>query len=649
MKIFRLNIICFSFLFLCWTINSYGQRDEKSPKKKAYVDSLYQSLSNVSDASKTAIYFELLKGENNVGAIRHQYAKEAIAFAQKTSNKALEIYAGLQTSLLLINKGSYQEAAYYLQKANRYYAVQQKEEKLVTTLILQGFNYQQQQLTSEALSYYLKALPLAESISDLKRINNLYNRIVQLYTNKKDYKKAIHYASFIEENCKNEPENCPFQKNRHQTLARIYIALDELDSARHYTYIYFRKMSRKRLNSEMQIGYKRMAELRKAEGNFTEAILYADSSMLVAKKLNRRRAIVAIHEFYASVYRLNGEATKAVHHLNFQKRLAEQYEYLGHQKAALEQLWKIYSGQKDFEKSELYAEQWRMLVDSISEIERLNVLKRQDEIISQYKQQEKIQSLEKEQIVQQNRTTFLWIITASLLTILVISFYFLRNRKLLNASLKEKNQLLNNLVAERNTLLKEIHHRVKNNLQIISSMLNLQMRHVKSEEAKSVLADGRNRVRSIAMIHQNLYQETDFKSIKTRKYILHLLENIQATFRNNQVELIAEVEDCLLTEESMTQIGLIINEIITNAFKHAFEEGEKGEIKLHFYKDREHLKLEVKDNGKGIPVNFKMRENQSFGLQLIEDFGVKLKAKFRLEPRKVGTFFQMIIPLEKDK
>ncbi len=613
-------------------------------QKQVYADSLLQAIVGASDEKKIGLYQMVLDPINNPLNNREEISKAAMTLAQKVGSKELMAFANLHSSLTLINQGFHSDANKRLNIAYEYYASLPTNKLLVTTLILQGYNEHRQLFMTDALKIYLKALPLAKEIKDVRRINNLYNRIANIYATREDYDKAFYYARLVLKNCEQVSGVCPFLYPILESLGKFYLQIGEVDSARYYIEYYFEEANQKKVTTNREISYKRMADLRIAEGNLAAAIPFADTALLFAQQLDRRRGMIASHQQLALIFEKKNNTTKQLFHLQQQAELANKYGFYMQEKEALNSLWSFYEQWGDFENANIIGKKWRNASDSLAKVERINLLKRQDELVEQYQQKEKIQILENQSLKKDTNNNLLIFLASFLLAILGFTIYFLRVRRKLNTTLRQKNQLLNTAVEERNTLLKEIHHRVKNNLQIISSLLNLQMRHLKNEEAKSALAEGRNRVRSIALIHQNLYQEMNFKEIQTEKYIESLLSNIQSTFKNNDITLEVVVDEMLLEEEVMTQLGLVINEAVTNAYKHAFTKGETGKIELRFTNLSDALLLVIKDNGKGLPNGFKLGKSPTFGLQLIQDFSTRLKAKFELKSTDSGTLLELKVP-----
>lgn len=167
-------------------------------------------------------------------------------------------------------------------------------------------------------------------------------------------------------------------------------------------------------------------------------------------------------------------------------------------------------------------------------------------------------------------------------------------------------------------MLKEIHHRVKNNLQIISSILNLQSSFVSDENTIEILQESRNRIRSMAIIHENLYRTEDFSSINFADYLVNLVTNLIASYRIQQViDLDSDVEEIDLVLDQAIPCGLLVNELITNSLKYAWIEKQEGIIKLRLHQSGSCVTLIVSDNGLGLPNDFEEMSCDTLGLQLV--------------------------------
>ncbi|MBE9127143.1 MULTISPECIES: PAS domain S-box protein [unclassified Coleofasciculus] len=205
----------------------------------------------------------------------------------------------------------------------------------------------------------------------------------------------------------------------------------------------------------------------------------------------------------------------------------------------------------------------------------------------------------------------------------------------IQASLKEKE-----------VLLKEIHHRVKNNLQIVKSLLQMQCRRTKQQEVILVLQDSQNRIASIALVHEKLYRSDDLANIDFTQYIPDLTTHLFDTYNisSNAVTLNINVDNIFLEIDTAIPCGLIINELVSNSLKYAFPNNRKGEIQVKFYTNSDHtMTLIVRDNGIGIPTEFDIETTSSLGLMLVQGLVEQLDGTLEIS-RSQGTEFQITLP-----
>ncbi len=209
------------------------------------------------------------------------------------------------------------------------------------------------------------------------------------------------------------------------------------------------------------------------------------------------------------------------------------------------------------------------------------------------------------------------------------------NKNLLT-EIEERKRTEDNIkksLEEKESLLKEIHHRVKNNLQVICSLLRLQRRHVTSQESRTVFKETENRVRSMAMLHEALYKSENLNRISAKEYVHDLANYLFQTYNaaDQGINLHIEVEDLSFGIDIAIPCGLIINELITNALKHAFPRGRKGEIRifLHCPADNE-CELVVADDGAGLPKDIHISHKESLGLGIVQALAKQLQGQMEL-------------------
>ena len=214
---------------------------------------------------------------------------------------------------------------------------------------------------------------------------------------------------------------------------------------------------------------------------------------------------------------------------------------------------------------------------------------------------------------------------------------------------REAEEQIRASLRAKETLLREIHHRVKNNLQVINSLLRLQSRQIKDKRYADTLGESQDRIRSMALIHEALYESKDVASVEFRDYVRHLSMQLLRSHGTStaRIALNIDAESLLLGIDFAIPCGLIINELVSNSLKHAFPGGRRGEIKISFHAvDENEITLAVSDNGIGIPEDVDFRKTRSLGLHLVtmlaED---QLRGQIELD-RASGTEFRITFRMQ---
>ncbi|MES2680144.1 MAG: sensor histidine kinase [Bacteroidota bacterium] len=213
-----------------------------------------------------------------------------------------------------------------------------------------------------------------------------------------------------------------------------------------------------------------------------------------------------------------------------------------------------------------------------------------------------------------------------------------------NLQISAQKQLIEQALKDKEILIKEIHHRVKNNLQIITSMLSLQIAKVNDEKTGLILRDARQRISSIALTHQMLYQKENLSNINLGEYIERLVRQVEYLMPSSNVKLITAIstQGSRLTIDNAVPLGLLINEMLTNAYKHAFPENAKGEVTVTLVEHEKTFTLAISDNGIGLPTDFDSTERKTLGMELIYILAEQLDSQLTIE-NVTGTMFTLQI------
>jgi two-component sensor histidine kinase len=234
----------------------------------------------------------------------------------------------------------------------------------------------------------------------------------------------------------------------------------------------------------------------------------------------------------------------------------------------------------------------------------------------------------------------------NILTNLINNFHATLEHKIKarTKDLNQKNKKLEKLLKERDALIKEIHHRVKNNLQIVSSLLSLQSKMVDDEKAKAAFLESMNRIQAIGLLHEKLYKNSNYINVQAQTYLTDLVKIYEKTINQN-INITLTVDYLVFDSSQAISIGLIINEFISNSLKHAFSDSEQGKIDISLKKTEKEAILQLKNNGKPLDKEFNPKlTNNSLGMTIIEAFTEKLDGSYEFHNIETGVELKIIFP-----
>lgn len=211
---------------------------------------------------------------------------------------------------------------------------------------------------------------------------------------------------------------------------------------------------------------------------------------------------------------------------------------------------------------------------------------------------------------------------------------------------KRAEEAIRESLHEKNILLKEIHHRVKNNLQIISSLLNLQSNYLSDDDSKTLFKETQNRIKTLALVHEKLYKSEDIEYVDISEYIKSIVSFLSYSYNKEYIDVKYDFSDEKLERfdvEKAIPCGLIINEIVSNSFKYAFPKVFQGEVKVTLSKEHKTYVMNVEDNGVGLPENVDFENSESLGMELIYSLVEQLEGEIKVNCKK-GTKYQITFP-----
>ncbi|MCX6245336.1 MAG: PAS domain S-box protein [Bacteroidetes bacterium] len=214
----------------------------------------------------------------------------------------------------------------------------------------------------------------------------------------------------------------------------------------------------------------------------------------------------------------------------------------------------------------------------------------------------------------------------------------------------DQEEAMMQATSQREMMIKEVHHRVKNNLAILASIVSMQQREFSDTKTINVFSDLQFRVKAMALVHEQLYKSRDIEELEIRGYISNLIQTVSSTFGNSRIKVHGEIYDEVLEVETVLSLGLILNELLTNAYKYAFPDNREGNIWVIYKKTRRQKRspypmrqLTVKDDGIGLPDNFTLKDRTSMGSQIIDLLSEQLEADLVIDGTN-GASFSLTLP-----
>jgi two-component system, sensor histidine kinase PdtaS len=371
---------------------------------------------------------------------------------------------------------------------------------------------------------------------------------------------------------------------------------------------------------------------------YDSGLYFFENAKKIFTSLNQQAALCVVHTNLAETYLMMGELDKAEKNALTSIEISKELELKNEEKYITEVLGRIYRDQGNFENAYETQTRYQLLKDTIFNQEKLaQIEKLRVEFETEQKENEitllnTSNELKDGRIRQQNFLIIATVIGAFLILLLagvLYNRYMLKNK--LSTELTLKNSIISSALEEKETLLKEIHHRVKNNLQIIESLLNLQNEWKGDRSPEELLRLSQDRIHAISAIHDKLYQSSNFKAIDFKTYTEDLITYFKDSYGTKDWSIQSKIEEVDLDLDQLIPCGLILNELITNSIKYAFKENQKGIINvLGHCPEQGKYCLEVKDSGVGLDSDFDLTQSNSLGLKLVKSLSNQLDGIFEI-------------------
>ncbi|WP_083937239.1 sensor histidine kinase [Lewinella cohaerens] len=559
------------------------------------------------------------------------YAEQGLQIAEQSQLAAEVADFQFQKGDVLQMMGAYDSAQWYFSSAFEFYEQEQEKSKAAWCLRQMGFTYQNQGQYQLAFEHSLNGLEYYEELGDEEGIAKMYLGLADILGYLEQTDEAIDYCLQAIEMLEQQGD-LEGLADAYQYAANTYILPGDYESA--LQMVTEAVTIKKKLDApeiEMASLVNTQANVLKQLERYDEALVGYFKAIKVARNLNFPRGISATAANIGDVYLRQKKYAQALPFLLEGVALQEEYGYSSNLPENYDHLSETYKALGDFENALLYREKQADLSAEALSLEKDQAT---SELRTRYETEKKeaLISTQEERLNQQRTVQVFVIGIASLLGLILFLLYRSYGQKQsANQLLAKTNEELEQKMEENELLLQEIHHRVKNNLQVISSLLNLQSASINDPNALQAVQESQNRVRSMALIHQKLYQGKNLAAVEMKDYLETMGQTILDTFGSSAANVVIRVpmEPLEIDVDTAVPLGLIVNELAINACKYAFPDDQEGEISLSLKQTPSgHYQLSVADNGIGEQgLATENHKGTGFGTRLIELLTLQLNGK----------------------
>ncbi len=624
-------------------------RSNLSAAKKAFIKALalYQQSQNQKSSAGMAMNLAvLMERDGQYDSAISSYNKAMLMFEDLKDTSSISITLE-NIALAHKLKGNYDTALQIMNKVESILAssTPSTSERWISF----HFNKGQIHLTtdnySEAINSALKSLRLSEQLENTRSINRGYAILNEIYIEMKDttnLKKYImlgrNFAQMVED--KSTLATLDIQ------LSNLFINQGNYDSAQYYAKKGLEFAEEVNSKSILRIAYIALGNIAYLQKQFSKMIPILEK-VISDFPSSEGKVMSGVYHNLGAAYMGLGNLNKADEYLKQSLALAIEINGWDRLKETYETLSINSQKQGDYKNAFDYFKLYKQYEDSIftetktkqiAEIETQYETEKKDQSIAALEQEKEIQIL---QASRQQSQIYISLVGLGFVLIVAFVFYYQsRIKQKANKALALKNVEIEEQNKEKEMLLKEIHHRVKNNLQIISSLLSMQTRTLSDSKTIDAMKESQSRVKTMALIHEKLYQYDNLARINMSEYMRQLSDFLSQTYRSEKsIKVIIESEGINLDIDTAVPLGLITNELLSNALKYAFEDMEQGEITIKLLKNTEgHYVLTISDTGKGLATDMDIENSKSLGLKLVRTLTRQINGNLSISSSPGATF-----------
>lgn len=511
---------------------------------------------------------------------------------------------------------------------------------------------------TEAISNLIKALKKYEKAGDELSVGFTYNNIGILYKQQQEYNTALdYYYKGIKIFKKVNNTDAKFGiAGTYSNIGNVYLAQGQHEKSLKILYESLKLAEEFDNSYQFAESYQSIGENYMKLGKYDVALESYSKAIGYCNEIKDNAGIANSHINIGYCYFKKGNTQKALSNINTGLAIAKEVGLLQWQKNAYKYLSEIYNTQSNYKLAFENQVLFKKINDSLFNTEKDKKITQMQMQYAFDKIQDKEKQVQKEKEQQLNQETDK---QRTIKDVVMVAFVFMciltfgiffnlkknQRQKAIIAEQKQtvekQNEVIRQSLTEKETLLREIHHRVKNNLQIISSLLNIQSQHIVDENVLSSIQEGQSRVQAMSLIHQNLYQSEHLSNVDIENYLRELVVYLSEMFvgQDKSIDVEVQASNIQFDIDTAIPLGLIVNELVSNAYKYAFDKRNSGKIKIKIKSINEvDYELDVNDDGKGLPTDFDPKKSKSLGLKLVSILSRQLRGTMTFNSNS-GTSF----------
>ncbi len=501
-----------------------------------------------------------------------------------------------------------------------------------------------------ALRLYLQALPLFEKTADAKGISSVTNNLGNVQYDLGNLDQATHFYQRSLAMDERLGDRGGVAGSYHN-LANIASDQHAPQRALDYNFRALRLYEQLRDLRNVGISYNNLGREYQTLGQTGKARLFLNKALKISQQLGDNEAAGYALYNLSKAPEAEGKYGEALQLLRRAEAIAEGAAYTELRRETLGKLADLSAKNGEYRRAFVYQKSFEVLNDSLFKQENTRYIADLQTKYETEKKEQRIRLLAQDNAIQtlqldRNRTVLFSALGGLLLALGLAGVLHNRSqfRRRANLELERANALIRRSVAEKETLIQEIHHRVKNNLQLVTSLLNWQTEGVTDEKTLRIIDEGRARVRSMALIHEHLYKSENLAEVNLQAYLGELVDTLDRSYRQHAGVVVEKrIEPFHFDADVVVPLGLIASELVSNAFKYAFPGGASGQVWVDLTRVAEGYRFSVGDTGVGLPADFGSIRRDSLGLQLVETLTKQLKGKLHIG-QEGGTCFEITFP-----